>query len=84
MILPIIKKLGCKVKNFDQSICDQNKYQIMINILILKFYQNQELKTLLLSTDNSILVEASPYDNIWCMLETFLEINYLRLVCKNI
>ena len=37
----------------------------MVDILKLKFSQNQELKTLLLSTDDSILVEASSYDNIW-------------------
>lgn len=61
----IIKKLGRQVKNFDQKIWDQNKFYIMIDILKLKFYQNQELKTLLLSTGDSILVEASSYDNIW-------------------
>lgn len=60
-----IKKLGRQVKNFDQSVWDQNKFQIMVDILKLKFSQNQELKTLLLSTGDSILVEASPYDNIW-------------------
>jgi ribA/ribD-fused uncharacterized protein len=61
----IIKKLGRQVKNFDQDIWDQKKFQIMINILRLKFSQNQELKNLLLSTNDSILVEASPYDKIW-------------------
>ncbi len=37
----------------------------MVDILKLKFSQNQELKTLLLSTGDSILVEASSYDKIW-------------------
>ena len=30
-----------------------------------KFGQNPELKEFLLSTDDAILVEASPYDTIW-------------------
>lgn len=38
----------------------------------LKFSQNEKLKEFLLSTDNKIIVEASPYDAIWGigMLET--------------
>lgn len=60
-----IKKLGRQVKNFDQKIWDQKKFQIMVNILKLKFSQNQQLKSLLLSTDMDILVEASPFDKIW-------------------
>jgi len=60
-----IKKLGRQVKNFDQKIWDKEKFQIMVNILKLKFSQNHQLKSLLLSTDRTTLVEASPFDKIW-------------------
>ena len=30
-----------------------------------KFSQNRDLREFLLSTGDSVLVEASPYDNIW-------------------
>jgi ribA/ribD-fused uncharacterized protein len=38
----------------------------------LKFSQNEKFKEFLLSTNDKILVEASPYDTIWGigMLET--------------
>ena len=61
----VIKSLGRRVKNFYDNVWDQQKYYIMVDILKLKFSQNQELKTLLLSTGDSILVEASSYDKIW-------------------
>ena len=41
------------------------KYSIRLNGNWRKFSQNRELREFLLSTGDSILVEASPYDNIW-------------------
>lgn len=66
------KSLGRKVKNFDMEIWDQHKYEIVKKGNFLKFSQNEALKEFLLSTDNKIIVEASPYDAIWGigMLET--------------
>lgn len=32
---------------------------------VLKFSQNKELKEFLLSTNDAVLVEASPYDKVW-------------------
>lgn len=66
------KNLGRKVKNFNSEVWDQHKYEIVKQANILKFSQNQDLKDFLLSTENKILVEASPYDTIWGigMLET--------------
>jgi len=66
------KKLGRKVKNFDLEKWDGQKYEIVKRANFLKFSQNQKLKDFLLSTDDKILVEASPYDTIWGigMLET--------------
>lgn len=66
------KNLGRKVENFNSKIWDHHKYDIVKQANILKFSQNQDLKEFLLSTENKILVEASPYDTIWGigMLET--------------
>ncbi|AKK72500.1 hypothetical protein OK18_07555 [Chryseobacterium gallinarum] len=66
------KTLGRKVKNFDPKIWDEQKYEIVKAGNLLKFSQNQRFKSFLLSTNNKVLVEASPYDKIWGigMLET--------------
>ncbi|WP_160687607.1 NADAR family protein [Clostridium sp. C2-6-12] len=60
-----IKGLGRKVKNFDEEIWNDVKYSIVINGNYNKFIQNEKLKNFLLSTEDKILVEASPYDNVW-------------------
>lgn len=64
--------MGRKVKNFDPDIWNEHKYGIVKKGNFLKFSQNERFKEFLLSTDNKILVEASPYDTIWGigMLET--------------
>jgi ribA/ribD-fused uncharacterized protein len=66
------KSLGRKVKNFDPKIWDEHKYDIVKQGNLLKFSQNEKFKEFLLSTNDKILVEASPYDKIWGigMLET--------------
>lgn len=71
------KSLGRKVKNFDPQIWDDHKYQIVKQANILKFSQNKEFKEFLLSTNDKIIVEASPYDKIWGigMLESNKNIN---------
>ena len=59
------KKLGRKVRNFDQKIWEANRYEIVLEGNIAKFEQNEALQTYLKSTKDSIMVEASPYDKIW-------------------
>lgn len=59
------KKLGRKVKGFDTEKWAIVSYIYMVGVNYAKFTQNEELKQLLLSTGNKILVEASPYDKIW-------------------
>ena len=59
------KDLGKKVKNFKQDVWDENKRKIVFKANLAKFTQNETLKNKLLSTGNKILIEASPYDNIW-------------------
>lgn len=60
-----IRKLGRLVKNFDEYIWNKNKKGIVLRASYLKFSQNENLKKYLLSTGDAVLVEASPYDNIW-------------------
>jgi len=60
-----IKGLGRKVKGFDENIWNNIKYSIVVNGNYNKFVQNEKLKMFLLSTEDKILVEASPYDNVW-------------------
>ncbi|AZA52698.1 NADAR family protein [Chryseobacterium sp. G0201] len=66
------KNLGRKVKNFDPQLWNEHKYEIVKQGNFLKFSQNEKFKDFLLSTNDKILVEASPYDTIWGigMLET--------------
>ena len=59
------KALGRQVKNFDPSLWDKNKFEIVVKGNIAKFSQNEELKKFLLNTNDKILVEASPHDKIW-------------------
>ena len=60
-----IKKLGRQVKRFEAQLWDRAKYSIALNGNWKKFSQNPELRQFLLSTGESVLAEASPYDKIW-------------------
>lgn len=59
------KKLGRKVKNFEEGKWNEKKYQIVKQANALKFYQNNNLKEFLISTNSKVIVEASPYDRVW-------------------
>ena len=59
------KKLGRKVRNFDVEKWMLLSYAFMVGVNYSKYKQNEDLKQILLSTDNKVLVEASPYDKIW-------------------
>ena len=60
-----VKALGRKVSPFDPEAWDDVKFEIVVQGNLLKFNQNPKLKAFLLSTQDQILVEASPYDQIW-------------------
>ena len=60
-----LKRLGQKVKNFDQIVWDATKYEIVKRAVLQKFIQNVDIAHKLLSTGDKMLVEASPYDKIW-------------------
>ncbi len=59
------KKYGRMIRNFDQYMWEINRFEIVKKANYLKFTQHEELKTYLLSTNNRVLVEASPVDKIW-------------------
>lgn len=59
------KKLGRKIRGFEQTSWDAKKYEIVVEGNKAKFGQNPDIKEFLLSTGDAILAEASPYDDIW-------------------
>ena len=61
----IAKELGRKVKNFDDNIWVDNRWDIVVRGNYAKFSQHEELSDFLLNTGETVLVEASPYDLIW-------------------
>lgn len=59
------KKLGRQVKNYNESLWDNVRYNIVKEGLRQKFIQNPRLKEYLMSFRDHEIVEASPYDSIW-------------------
>ncbi|TQV72463.1 NADAR family protein [Denitrobaculum tricleocarpae] len=59
------KALGREVRDFEQCLWDERKFEIVVRGNIEKFSQNPELKVFLLNTGARVLVEASPLDQIW-------------------
>ncbi len=59
-----VKKLGRKIKNFNEKVWNQNCENYVYEANMAKFSQNEDLKEFILST-TGLLVEASPYDKIW-------------------
>ena len=60
-----IKSLGRKVKNYDDKIWANLRYNIMVDALYLKFCQNDIIRKELLETKDKYLYEASKNDKIW-------------------
>jgi len=61
----VIKALGRKVQGFEETAWNEIKYALIVAGNACKFGQNAQLKEFLLSTGDAVLVEASPYDQIW-------------------
>lgn len=59
------KKLGRKVKNYDQKVWDKIKFSVMMSAIRLKVSIDEDFKDILLASEDKILVEASPLDRIW-------------------
>ena len=59
------KGLGRKITNFDQNTWNSKCLEVMKVGLQAKFSQNEKLKTFLLETGISMLLEANPKDSFW-------------------
>jgi ribA/ribD-fused uncharacterized protein len=61
----LAKKLGRKVKGFDESLWTSSRKDIVKRGNFLKFTQNEKLRNILFQTEDSTLVEVNPKDKIW-------------------
>ncbi|CDF94135.1 MULTISPECIES: NADAR family protein [unclassified Pseudomonas] len=59
------KALGRNVHGFNDKVWQQHRYDIVVRANQAKFSQNPQLNEYLLQTGSSVIVEASPVDNIW-------------------
>ncbi len=59
------KALGREVRYFDSELWDREKYWIVLKGNLAKFAQNPELFEFLDNTGDSVLVEGSPFDDVW-------------------
>lgn len=62
---PVAKKLGRQVRNYDDEVWGQHRYEVMLEALKLKFSSDEELTAKLLATQDKRLYEASRRDAIW-------------------
>ena len=60
-----IKKLGRKVDGYNETVWNGIRQLIVYEGLSAKFTQNEELKHMLLQTENSVLAECAVKDQIW-------------------
>lgn len=59
------KRLGRKVKNFDEAVWKMHRFEFVTQGNHAKFSQNRGLADFLKASSSRILVEASPLDRIW-------------------
>jgi len=59
------KKLGRQVKGFNAAEWLNVSFDLMLEINRAKYSQHESLKWQLINTGDRLLVEASPFDEIW-------------------
>jgi ribA/ribD-fused uncharacterized protein len=59
------KALGREVKNFDEAVWNEARFDAVVRGNLAKFGAHPDLKAFLLSTGERVLVEASPRDKVW-------------------
>lgn len=59
------KALGRLIENFEDTLWNEHRFEIVKRANVLKFQQYPELKKFLCQTGDRILAEASPVDTIW-------------------
>lgn len=60
-----VKAIGRTVKNYNEELWSQHRFDVVYEGCLEKFLQNPELAKVLLATEGLELVEASPYDTVW-------------------
>jgi hypothetical protein len=60
-----MKRVGGRIKNFDERRWDAEKEAVMFRALQAKFTQNEDLRQKLTDTGDVILAESSPWDRYW-------------------
>ena len=60
-----IKALGRQVKNYNDSYWSGIRQIVVYEGLLAKFTQNEDLKKMLIGTENNILAECAVKDRIW-------------------
>lgn len=60
-----IKKLGRAVRNYNEIVWNGMRQVIVFEGLLAKFSQSEELRELLLKTEDAILAECAVHDRIW-------------------
>lgn len=61
----VVKKLGRKVRGFDEARWRSECFELVTRGNIAKFSQDEALREFLLGTGDAVLVEASPFDAVW-------------------
>ena len=59
------KKLGRLIARFVESTWVEHRFRLVVEGNLARFAQNPDLKSYLLATRDSVIVEASPLDRIW-------------------
>lgn len=59
------KAAGRQVAGYDDKTWSERRWDIVVQANLEKFSQNRSLREFLLSTQDRVLVEASPVDKIW-------------------
>ncbi|AJQ96023.1 NADAR family protein [Gynuella sunshinyii] len=60
-----VKRIGRSVQGFDEARWVDHRFSIVVEGNLAKFRQNKALGDFLRSTEQRVLVEASPVDRIW-------------------
>ena len=60
-----IKRLGRKVKNYDDTKWCEIRYNVMKKVNAAKYFYNKDLRKILMNTNDAYLFEDSPFDYVW-------------------
>lgn len=61
----VAKKLGRGVRDFDEARWAAARFDLIVAGNVLKFGQHPALRSFLINTGDTVLVEASPTDRVW-------------------